>query len=182
MIKLELGTILREERKKTGRSADALAEKAHCSGSLVRKIEQGQRGITKEMRRHLARALDQARFYKALQREATGGVMALSLANIENHRLVARDYFLLELEEAGEAVRGTPRLWLNPLLTEPEKTQARGMFREVIQAIRAAETFLCVVSDGWDISLADLYDEVEQENIDKEYPEKRKRPNGAQKK
>jgi transcriptional regulator with XRE-family HTH domain len=161
-------------------SAEDLAQMVPYSREMISKIEKGARRVAKDMRGKLGRAVDKARFYKALQAEATGNVMVLPVLDIERHRLVAKELFMLEMAEVREELESDEmrRLFLR---THPkDRAKVEALLVDGLKFLAAGETMYIVLAESYGISLSAMYDRLQEilvaEDLIGKKPEKEEAP------
>lgn len=157
---MDVATALKEARLRNGLSQENVAAEIHYSRQLVQAVEQKRRRLPKEVRPKLARSLDNAKFYLALAAEATGGVMCGRWdEGIENHRLVAREWLLKEMDEAEEAMKKAWALAKKPEQLTPEEKQ-QIIAKETKDVIDRGLQAVAVIAETYGISLAELWKEA----------------------
>lgn len=168
------GAVLREIREEKGwpRRVVGHLVKVNVSASLVADWEHGRRRITDGIRSSLARKVDDGQLYMALGREATGGpCMPPWLNGIDNHRIICVLKTIEELDEAIMALKNIMPILMHPpgKIGEGSKETIKATMLEIIESTTASENTCARLAREYAISLAELWDQHEQELIEKGY-------------
>lgn len=155
-----------------------IAKMVNVSESLVNEWVNLRRRVTDAVKPTLARKVDDGRLYMAIATEATGGVSAPYLDGrmVDNHRLVAVDKAIEEMQEAIRALQALKPVFRKPpkMVTTEEKMLISDQMMESVEAETGLVNMLARLAREYDFSLADLYDQHQEELIEKGYLEKEK--------
>ncbi|MCM1566068.1 MAG: helix-turn-helix transcriptional regulator [Dehalobacter sp.] len=169
---MSVGTAIRKTRQV---SQEVLAKKCNVSRELIAAIETNRRRLPQDISPMLARFIDHGNLYSVLQREASG-VGPIYLNNIDDHPLAC---VMKMLEEYREAIDIT--MEIVPILirgpgraTEEDLRKLEEWGLECCEAATARENAQSRVFKKFGLSLAELWDQHEQELIEKGYLKKEK--------
>lgn len=102
--------------------------------------------------------------------------MTPPVLSVEQHRMVLKDLFLVELAEAKDALHKATRALIKTRTTDADREAVKAALIEVAEAVTAGENLLATMARTYKISLADLWDEHQERLVEAGYLEKRKRP------
>jgi len=171
---ISVGTVIKKFRPI---SQEKLARKFNVSRELIAAIETGRRRVPQDVSPRIARFIDHSAVYTAFQREASG-VGPVYLNNIDDHPLTCVMKMLEEfrevVEKTGEVV---PILIKGPKrATDEDRQKLKEWGLECCEAETANENAMGRVFKEYNMSLAEVWDQHQQELIEHQYfiPEKEK--------
>lgn len=170
---MSVGTAIKNTRQV---SQEVLARQCNVSRELIAAIETNRRRLPQDISTRLARFIDHGNLYTVLQREASG-VGPIYLNNIDDHPLVCVMKMLEEYREVIEiTVEEIVPILIKGLVraNEEELRKLEEWGLECCEAGTARENAQSRVFKKFGLSLAELWDQHEQELIEKGYLKKEK--------
>lgn len=170
-----VGTTIKTARRMT---QGVLADMVHVSRELISAVETGRRKLPRDVSPDLARIIDDGSVYMTIMREVSG-IGPVFLNNIDNHPLACVMKMLEEMREAISKTEGIIPILINGpgRASDEDRQKLRDWGLECCEAGTAKENAMSRTFKGFAMSLAEVWDDHQQDMVDKEFlvPEQRNR-------